>query len=272
MSQPSQPQYGRQSQPQYGYDGGYPQQGPPPQQGPGRYYTPGPNGVPPGKMQSSEDSSLYLQSQTPAPQSHSIHLKTGHNHFHTPAKHHHPTSSKHNIQLTMLATEYHPVIRVRHRQMPIPTVHSQLTIIRKNSPHLPTQVPPIISPNHTHTIASIPSPRANTHPPSTLLQTASRMGKGSNLKHRTAANKLLIPTRPWALPLHKTITRRTTKHHLHNRHLKRHLLAWVQTHIQSSTRDHLQVGIRRITLRRRNSRRDMLLRRKGILTISIDNG
>lgn len=50
MSQPSQLQYGRQSQPQYGFDGGYPQQGPPPQQGPGRYYTPGPNGVPPGKL------------------------------------------------------------------------------------------------------------------------------------------------------------------------------------------------------------------------------
>ena len=50
MSQPSQPQYGRPSQPQYSYDGSYPQQGPPPQQGPGRYYTPGPNGAPPGEI------------------------------------------------------------------------------------------------------------------------------------------------------------------------------------------------------------------------------
>ena len=62
MSQPSQPQYGRQSQPQqYGYDSGFPQQGPPPQQGPGRYYTPGPNGVPEGKMQPLEDSASHSQ-------------------------------------------------------------------------------------------------------------------------------------------------------------------------------------------------------------------
>ncbi|KAI4251002.1 MAG: hypothetical protein LQ352_005136 [Teloschistes flavicans] len=45
MSQPAQPQYGRPSQPPYGYSGGggYPPQGPPgPQQAPGRYYTPNP--------------------------------------------------------------------------------------------------------------------------------------------------------------------------------------------------------------------------------------
>ena len=71
MSQPSQAQYGRQSQPQYGYDGGYPQQGPPPQQGPGRFYTPGPNGVPPGKIQFLKGHASILttaDSRTPKPQ------------------------------------------------------------------------------------------------------------------------------------------------------------------------------------------------------------
>ncbi|KAG8532778.1 uncharacterized protein KY384_002656 [Bacidia gigantensis] len=43
MSQPAQQPYGRQSQPQYGYPGGYPPQGAPPQSGPGRFYTPGPD-------------------------------------------------------------------------------------------------------------------------------------------------------------------------------------------------------------------------------------
>ncbi|MCJ1452306.1 ESCRT-0 subunit protein hse1 [Mycoblastus sanguinarius] len=43
----SQPQYGRQSQPQYGYGGGYPAQQAPGQQAPGRFYTPGPDGAPP---------------------------------------------------------------------------------------------------------------------------------------------------------------------------------------------------------------------------------
>lgn len=271
MSQPSQPQYGRQSQPQYAYDGGYPQQGPPPQQGPGRYYTPGPNGVPPGKMRFSENSTLYLQSQTLAPQSHSILPKTGHNRFHMPVKHHHLTNSKHNIQSRILATVYHPETRVRHHQTPILTVHNQRTIIRKNSLHLPTQAPQTIGPNHTHLILNNRSPRANTHPRSTLLQTASRMGKRSKPKYHTPANKLHIPTHPWALRLRKTIMRRTIKHHLHSLRLKRHLLAWAKTHIQCSTRDHHQAGTRRITLHRRNNR-GMLLRRQGILMIFTDNG
>ena len=51
MSQPPQSQYnGRQNQQQYAYSGGHPAQGPGPQQGPGRFYTPGPEGAPPGRI------------------------------------------------------------------------------------------------------------------------------------------------------------------------------------------------------------------------------
>ena len=214
---------------------------------------------------------FYLQSQTLAPQSHSILPKTGHNRFHMPAKHHHLTNSKHNIQSTTLATAYHPETRVRHHQTPILTVRNQRTIIRKNSPHPPTQAPRTIGPNHMHLILSSRSPRANIHPRSTLLQTASRMGKRSKHKYHTPANKLHILTLLWALCLRKTIMLRTIKHHLHSLRLKRHLLAWAKTHIRCSTRDRLQAGIKRITLHRRNSR-GMLLRRQGILMISTDKG
>ena len=51
ISQPPPTQYGgRQNQPQSGYGGGYPNQGPGPQQGPGRFYTPGPESAPPGTI------------------------------------------------------------------------------------------------------------------------------------------------------------------------------------------------------------------------------
>ena len=218
--------------------------------------------------------SVYSQRQTLARQSHSIHLKMGRNRSHMPAKHRHPSSSNHSIQPRILATEYHPVTKVRHHQIPIPTAHNQPTTTHKNSPHLPTQAPQIPGLNHTQLISNNRSPRASMHPRFTLLQTASRMGKGSNHSHHTPANKLHILTLPWALPLHKTITQRITKPHLHNHLLKHHLLAWVRTHIQSLIRERLRVGIRHITLHRRNSSRGMLLvllRRKEIRMISTGN-
>lgn len=270
MSQPSQPQYGRQSQPQYGFDGGFPQQGPPPQQGPGRFYTPGPNGVPPGKIQFLKGHAPYSRNQTLAPQSHSIRLKMDRNHFHMPLKHTYPNCINHNIQVTILATEYHLLIRVRPHPTPIPIALNQPMTIRKNSLHLPMQAQQTPVHKRTHLIPNHRSPKANTHPPFILLQRASHTDKRSNLNHHTPANKLLTLTLQLALLLHKTITHRTTKHHLHNHRLKRHLLTWARTHIQSSTRDHL-AGTKHITLRRRNSSQGLWPRRKETQMISIGN-
>ena len=271
MSQPSQAQYGRQSQPQYGYDGGYPQQGPPPQQGPGRFYTPGPNGIPPGKIRISKGPAPYLQQQTLAPQSHSIRLKMDRNHFHMPLKLKRPNCINRNIQVTILATEYHLLIRVRPHPTLTPIAPNQPTTIRKNSLHLPMQVPQTPGHKRTHLIPNHRSPKANTHPPFTLLQMASSTDKRSSLNHHMPANRLLTLTLRLALLLHKTITHRTTKRHLHNHRLKRHRLAWVRTHIQSSTRGH-PAGTRHTTLRRRNSSQGLWLRRKGTQMISIGNG
>ena len=150
MSQPSQPQYGRQGQPQYGYDGGYTQQGPPPQQGPGRYYTPGPNGAPPGKIHFSAISTSYLQRQTLAVQSHSTHLIMGRNHSHMPVRHQTLSSSNNSIHLWTLATGYRQVLSAHHPQIPTPIDHNQRTTTRKNYPHPPMQAPRTPGPNHTH--------------------------------------------------------------------------------------------------------------------------
>lgn len=193
MSQPSQPQYGRQSQPQYGYDGGYPQQGPPPQQGPGRYYTPGPNDAPPGNMHSLRYSMSYLQRQTLALQSHNIHLKMGRSPSHMPVRHHHLSSSNHNIHFRTLVIGYRQAPSVRPHPIPILTDRNRLTTIHKNYPHPRTQAPQIPGRRHTHLMSNNRSPRASIHLLSTPLQMGRRTGKGSKLKHRTPANKLPTP-------------------------------------------------------------------------------
>ena len=188
-----------------------------------------------------------------------------------PLKLKHPNYINHNIQVTILATEYLLLTRVRPHPTLTPIAHNQPMTIRKNSLHLPMLVPQTPGHKRTHLIPNHRSPKANTHPPFTLLRTASRTYKGSNLNHNTPANRLLTLTLQLALLLHKTITHRTTKCHLQNHRLKRHLLAWARTHIQSSTRDHL-ADTRHIMLRRRNSSQGLWLRRKGTQMIFIGNG
>ena len=274
MSQTSQTLYGRQGQPQYAYDGGYAQQGPPPQQGPGRYYTPGPNGAPPGKIHSTAISTSCLPRQTLVLQSHSTHLRMGRSHSHMPVRHQFLSSSNNNnsIHLRTLATGYRQALSARHHRIPTLIDHNQRTTTRKNYPHLPTQAPPTVGPKHIHLISNKGSLRASIHPRSTRPPTASRMVKGSNLKQDRPAIRLLTLTTPRGHPLHRSITQDTIKHPLHKHPLKCHLQAWAKTHIRCSTRDPLQAGTRHITLRRRNSSRDTLLRRREIQTISIGNG
>ena len=271
MSQPSQPQYSRQGQPQYGYDGGYTQQGPPPQQGPGRYYTPGPNGAPPGKVYSSAISTPHLPRQILALQSHSTHLIMGRNRSHMPVRHQLLISSSSNnnnsIHLKTLATGYRQALSAHHHQIPTPIDHNRRTTTRKNYPHPPTQAPPTLGPKHTHLTSNKRSLRASIRPLSTHPQMAKRMVKGSNLKQGTAANRLLTLTPQAGLPLPRSITKGTIQHHL-----KRHLQVWAKTHIRCSIQDRLQAGTRHITLRRGNSSRDTLQRRKEIRTISIGKG
>lgn len=206
MSQPSQPQYSRPGQPQYGYDGGYTQQGPPPQQGPGRYYTPGPNGAPPGKIHSSVISTSYLPRQTLARQSHSTHLIMGRNHSHMPVKHRLLSSSSSNsIPLRTLATGYRQALSARHHQIPTRIDHNQRTTTRKNYLHPRTQAPRTLGPKHTHLISNKRSLRTSIHPHSSRPQRARGMVKGSNLKQGTPASRLLTLTPPAGLPLRRSI-------------------------------------------------------------------
>ena len=273
MSQPSQPQYSRPGQPQYGYDGGYTQQGPPPQQGPGRYYTPGPNGAPPGKIHSSVISASYLPRQTLALQSHSTHLIMGRNHSHMPVKHRVLSSSSNNsIQLKTLATGYRQALSARHHQIPTLIDHNQRTTTHKSYHHPRMQVPRTLGPRHTHLISNKRSLRASIHPHSSRPRRARHTVKGSNLKQGTPANRLLTLTPREGHPLRRSITQGTIKQHLHKHLLQCLLQAWAKTPIRSSTRDPPQAGIRHITHRRGNSSRDTLLRRKGIRRISIGNG
>ena len=281
MSQPSQLQYSRQGQPQYGYDGGYTQQGPPPQQGPGRYYTPGPNGAPPGKMHSSAMSTSDLQRQALAVQSHSTHLIMGRNHSHMPVRHQILSSSSsssnnnnnnNSIRLRTLATGYRQALSARHHQIPTRIDHNQRTTTRKSYPHLPMQAPPTLGPKHTHLISNKGSLRVSIHPLSTRPPRASPTAKGSKVKQGTAANRLLTLTAQEGHPPHRSITQGTIRHHLHTHPLKRHLLVWAKTHIRCSIPDPLQAGTRHIMPRRRSSRRDTLLKRREIRTISIGNG
>ena len=274
MSQPSQPQYSRPGQPQYGYDGGYTQQGPPPQQGPGRYYTPGPNGAPLGKIHPLASKTSYLPRQNLALQSHSTHLIMGRNHLHMPVRHRLLSSNSNNnsIQLRILATGYHQALSGRHHRIPTPIDHNPRTTTRKNYPHPPTQAPPTLDRRHTHLISNRGSPRASIHHLSTRPRMVSRMVKGSNLKEGTATNRLLTLIPQEGLPLHRSITQGTTKHHLHKHLLKHHLPVWARIHIRCSTRDRLQAGTRHITPRRRNSSRETVLKRRAIRMISIGNG